>query len=204
MLIALADLTEEVHELSGQVSLADGDVPGPSLRREGVALPRPFEVAVRARRKGDVIHVEGNLQGQVDVSCSRCLGSQEHSVDLGFELRFAEEPEALGGEVPETEDGTCLSAEDLDLSYLATGATALSVSEIVREQVLLDLPVRVLCDDHCRGLCSHCGANRNRDACRCEEEQAEAIDARLAPLQAMQRRLQATPSPNPTDEPTED
>ncbi|MGH7783338.1 MAG: DUF177 domain-containing protein, partial [Candidatus Binatia bacterium] len=52
-------------------------------------------------------------------------------------------------------------------------------NEVVREQILLDLPDQVFCTENCRGLCPKCGANRNLIDCKCEEDN---VDPRWAAL----------------------
>ncbi|HEX8637491.1 MAG TPA: DUF177 domain-containing protein, partial [Pyrinomonadaceae bacterium] len=58
----------------------------------------------------------------------------------------------------------------------------IDVAEIVREQILLNLPEPVYCRDDCKGLCPQCGANRNLIDCKCEEKE---IDPRWAALKGL-------------------
>ena len=67
--------------------------------------------------------------------------------------------------------------DDLGVSYYKDDAVDLS--EIVREQFYLALPMKPLCREDCKGLCPVCGKNRNREACTC---QSEWVDPRLEPL----------------------
>jgi uncharacterized protein len=55
----------------------------------------------------------------------------------------------------------------------------IDVAELVREQILLNLPEQVFCAEDCKGLCPQCGANRNLIDCKCEEKE---IDPRWAAL----------------------
>jgi uncharacterized protein len=55
----------------------------------------------------------------------------------------------------------------------------IDMAPAMREQVLLNIPIRMLCRPDCRGLCSRCGQDLNHDTCDCEEE---SIDSRLAIL----------------------
>ena len=55
----------------------------------------------------------------------------------------------------------------------------LFLADVLREQVLLALPMKVICQSDCRGLCANCGANLNHEECRCE---THATDPRMAPL----------------------
>jgi uncharacterized protein len=58
--------------------------------------------------------------------------------------------------------------------------------ELVAEQIYLALPLKPVCRADCKGLCPHCGANRNEASCGC---QADWIDPRLAPLQRLRDDL---------------
>ena len=109
-------------------------------------------------------------------------------MDVEFTARFlpATAAEPAGGE-EDLEEGVELEGEDLDVSVLPPDATALPVEDLVLEQVLLDLPLRPLCADDCRGLCPRCGTDRNREDCGCGAE--EAVDPRLAPLLELRRKL---------------
>jgi uncharacterized protein len=53
------------------------------------------------------------------------------------------------------------------------------LEDAVREQVLLALPGRMLCQQDCQGLCPQCGANRNRTNCDCVQP---AVDSRWKAL----------------------
>jgi uncharacterized protein len=66
---------------------------------------------------------------------------------------------------------------ELDVGFLTD--EVLDLSEVAVEQVLLALPMRMVCDEKCAGLCPRCGANRNLEgACRCEPD----VDPRWAAL----------------------
>ncbi len=58
----------------------------------------------------------------------------------------------------------------------------MDLSPLIREQVLLALPTRPLCQEDCRGLCPHCGINLNRSACGCR---VETVDPRLEALRSL-------------------
>jgi uncharacterized protein len=84
-----------------------------------------------------------------------------------------------------------LDLEDMDLSYLPAGARYLSMTDVVREQVLLALPSRVLCRPACAGLCARCGADLNAGPCSCPAE-PEVRDVRFASLAQVRKRLEKT------------
>lgn len=197
--------------IHGEVLLAD---PDGSLARDGIRFPEPFRVEGSARMLRGQVIVAGDIQGQIELECGRCLCPLKQAVDIRFEARFAGANSAPGpSDIPvagrsvisvtpstifpgrwiEDDDGIpgiLLDREDLDVSFLPQGATLLRVEDIVREQVLLEVPIRPLCRLDCKGLCSRCGAdlNLNDGGCRCLPE--ETHDLRLAGLAEIKRRLE--------------
>ena len=85
--------------------------------------------------------------------------------------------------------GLQLRADELDISFLPAGAHALVVDDIVREQVLLELPLRPLCKEECRGLCSRCGDDLNVGPCQCGGDPGPG-DLRFAVLADLKKTLE--------------
>lgn len=114
---------------------------------------------VRLEKHGKDILVRGHLEGHLDLTCSRCLDYYAGPFTADFDLLLVPGPEPM---VPEEE----LTAADLDLDYV-TGAMV-DLEGIIREQIILTVPLKPLCREECRGLCPGCGANLNREACTCK------------------------------------
>jgi uncharacterized protein len=72
-----------------------------------------------------------------------------------------------------------LEVEEADLDEQLVEGDEVDLTEIIREQILLNLPEQVLCKEDCKGLCPQCGANRNLIDCDCGEDE---IDPRWAAL----------------------
>ncbi len=184
--LALADVP-----VQGEVRLSDGapEGGGRSLAAEGVRFPEPFRVDAVARRVDGGVLVEGRVEGRVSLECGRCLRPVEQPIDSSFTARFAPPGAAVpaAGDGDDDKESGELAGDDLEVSALPEGATALAVDELVREQVLLALPLRTLCRTDCRGLCPSCGGDRNESDCECEGE--EDVDPRLAPLLELRRQL---------------
>jgi uncharacterized protein len=58
---------------------------------------------------------------------------------------------------------------------------AIDVDEIVKEQILLEVPARTLCREDCKGICPECGIDRNTGECDCTPKE---IDPRWAALKS--------------------
>jgi uncharacterized protein len=115
--------------------------------------------------------VEGRIQAEIELECTRCLQQIERDFDIPFHAAFVA-PENY----TQAKDAE-LRAEDLDVSVLE--GNEIDLTELVREQILLNLPEQVFCREDCKGLCEKCGANRNLINCNCLEKE---IDPRWAAL----------------------
>lgn len=183
--------------IEGEVRLAD---PDGSLARDGIRFPEPFHIEGSARRSRGMVVIGGHVTGVLELECGRCLGKLRQPIDLRFEARHAEAVpvaqapastrarSAHAAVTGEPDDGLLLEREDLDVSFLPPGTTALRVEDVVREQVLLEVPIRPLCRPDCKGLCPRCGADLNAADCGCLPE--ETHDLRLAGLAALKKRLE--------------
>lgn len=131
-----------------------------------------LEVTATAELVEGQIRVEGQLETKIEMACARCLEPVVEDVNRAFDLLYAPLPK---GTVKPKEDR--LQDDDTDIGFFE--GDGLFLADVLREQVLLALPLKVICQSDCRGLCPNCGANLNHEACRCE---THATDSRMAPL----------------------
>ncbi|MCK9376181.1 MAG: DUF177 domain-containing protein [Syntrophobacterales bacterium] len=129
---------------------------------------------VNLSKHGQDILVRGQLTGHLELACSRCLESFEAPADAEFDLLLAPRSTAAGGEDEE------LSQEDLDLDYYS--GEIIDVESLIKEQIILMIPLKPLCQDDCRGLCPRCGANLNQETCQCRNDNVNSPFAHLAKL----------------------
>jgi len=129
--------------------------------------------SVHLSKHGHDILVRGNLSGQMELACSRCLEPFTAPAAIEFDLLLAPGPASAAAKEE-------LSPEDLDLDYYA--GEIVDLESILREQIILMLPLKPLCDESCQGLCPHCGANLKRETCNCLADAVDSPFARLAKL----------------------
>ena len=155
------DLKDLAHEkISFSALFEPGMVDfGPEIRQVG-----PLDWSASAERAGAEIRINGTLSTTIECSCSRCLEAAQVQVTKPFDLFFRERDEEMFDEDEEVE----LEEEDTRTAFF-TG-TKLAIADILREQVLLALPMKVLCRVDCKGLCPTCGTNLNTGACSCPRE----------------------------------
>ena len=138
-----------------------------------IASPIHLEVEVQ-KAGGDKFRLVGRTQATLEVPCSRCLEPFRIPMDAPFDLSYLPQTDIEGVGEREIQDG------DLSTSYYR--GEAIDLSELLREQFYLSLPMKPLHDEQCKGLCPHCGTNLNRETCNCRPAWE---DPRLAALKAL-------------------
>jgi|SRR5450755_3985182 uncharacterized protein len=136
------------------------------------------------RTPGGVL-LEGSVELPLSAPCKRCATEVALTVPVQFTLNLVPaEPSKRerasgdeGEDEPESESKGSFELGQTDLDTYQ-GKT-IDLDPILREQVLLALPMHAVCRDDCRGLCGMCGQNLNEAACGCENRR---VDPRLAVL----------------------
>lgn len=166
MFIGVKEL--ERHPLRLREEFAPGTI---DFRSRDFRQVGPLSVELAAELDGEEIRVAGRLATRVELRCARCLEPVEQELALRFDLVYR--PVASIGR----DDEIGLKPGEIGIGFYAEGG--LFLADLVAEQVHLSLPMKVVCREECRGLCPGCGANLNRERCRCGPA---AVDPRLAPL----------------------
>ncbi|MDE6992731.1 MAG: DUF177 domain-containing protein [Lachnospiraceae bacterium] len=106
--------------------------------------------------------IQGNARFTFALACDRCLRDVDYTFDLSFD-RVVVSPEYTDGGM-ECKD----SVDDEDSSELMEGYH-LNVDELIKNELLLNWPLKVLCREDCRGICKTCGRNLNDGGCGCDD-----------------------------------
>ena len=127
---------------------------------------RPFAHAVRVtgqvRNRAGAMVLHARLSSVLSLVCDRCTRPFEREKTVEYETLLAFELE---------------SGESDDI-VLLSGDGSLELDGLMEEIFLLEMDTKNLCSEDCKGLCPGCGADLNRESCRCKKE----IDPRLAKL----------------------
>ncbi|PKN07758.1 MAG: metal-binding protein [Deltaproteobacteria bacterium HGW-Deltaproteobacteria-8] len=127
---------------------------------------KDFEARMFVTPQDEGFLVVGSFSGSVILPCDRCLKELDLPVSGDFES--FEEPRAKDD-------------DSLEVCRIRRGKNVLDldVAGYLWEQFMLALPVNLLCDEECKGLCPNCGVNRNQESCACAQTEG---DPRLAVL----------------------
>ncbi len=139
-------------------------------------VPDRIDIVCTARRMKENVFIEGTVATAVDVPCCRCLEMIRLPLRSSFKYTFTPSPSRSQDEVE-------LNAADLDFAYYE--GDVIDLDTVIFEQILLQIPIKPLCAESCRGLCPHCGINLNKTSCNCR---GEVLDERLAVLKQFKRQ----------------
>lgn len=138
---------------------------------ERVTLVAPVAVNGKVRLEGAEVFVNGHIETRAQVECDRCLKQVELPVKSDFDLQY------ITGAEYETSASAELTEEVMSVSVF--DGDTIDVDEIVKEQILLATPTRMLCQENCKGICPVCGTDKNTGDCDCETKD---VDPRWAAL----------------------
>jgi len=106
------------------------------------------------------IRLRAAYKGELELLCARCVEPVRAPVQGSFDLIFR--PASADSDAGERS----ITVDETEIGYYEE--SGLSLEDVVREQVLLSLPSRTLCNADCKGLCPRCGQNLNTGTCNCE------------------------------------
>jgi len=112
----------------------------------------------------ETVYLEGQLKTTVSLPCSRCLETTSLPISCRFNYIFS----PSGGPHVEEQE---LSAEDLDTLYYEE--ETIDLDPVVYEQIVMNIPIKALCRDSCKGLCPVCGINLNEGSCQCRAQSGD-------------------------------
>ena len=125
------------------------------------------------------IRLRGRLSAGLELQCARCLEPVRQDIARDFELLYR----PLGADTGRDE----LSVTDAEAEIGYYQDDGILLEDVLREQVLLAMPLKVTCSEDCRGLCLHCGKNLNQEQCSCA---VPMEDPRWAALREIRSKLE--------------
>ncbi len=182
MFIKVKDL--ELRKLEFEESITPGMI---ELGQE-ITQTAPLKTAGRAelvvehrggRESVEDIRVVGSFSTEIEVRCARCLDPVSHAVSENFDLIYR--PQGVDA----VADEASISLAETEIGYYQ--GEGLLLEDVLKEQILLALPVKQVCSTGCKGLCPRCGTNLNTGSCNCA---ASMPDPRWAALEDIRKKLE--------------
>ena len=154
VLITLQEL--ELHRIVVSKTYAPGalDYRGAEFRQA-----TPLTVNAVAELVGAEMRIRGRLETRLEAACDRCLGPVEFPVVRDFDLVYRSVKTIAREEEIE------ISEDELEVGFYH--GEGITLADVLTEQVILSLPMKIICRSECLGLCPTCGVDRNREVCEC-------------------------------------
>lgn len=151
---------ERKKQLDFQFEMEPFDFEGDEIK-----LTKPVTVLGELRVVEDVIEIDVHVNTELEMLCSRCLGSFLHTVDLNAVEKFTNNKDNNDNEE------IVVITEDI-----------LDINEVIINNIISTLPIKRLCNNDCKGLCQECGTNLNVNSCNCGGTE---VDIRMAKLKEL-------------------
>ena len=143
----------------------------------GLKLREAVTGEVTFSNTGNFVVARGKFHTKMELECSRCLKSYTMDVDMPIDEAFSITPP-----VPEMvqEDEEEELPEDAKEPLFEENV--FNLTELLRQNILVAVPIKPLCEEACQGLCPQCGKDLNEGSCECPPDQETSAFAELASL----------------------
>jgi uncharacterized protein len=169
MIIKLYDIRESLS--------VKGSFDGAKFKRpedSDISFLSPVEYEITVQKAGDSVWLRGPVRGRLSLACSRCLDQFAYSVSSRLDIELLPREKAPAS--PEVE----LKTEETNVYYFE--GEEIDIDPYVFEEVMLNMPIKPLCSEACKGICPTCGKNLNVEECRCERMGTTALGEKLRPF----------------------
>ena len=122
------------------------------------------DVNGQVNSKDEVLELKAHVKTNLELTCSRCLDTFIYPIDIDIEERFTNNPDL----------------EDEGIMFV--DGDTINITEVIENCIISTLPIKRLCKEDCKGLCSQCGTNKNVKECQCDNFD---VDIRLAKLREL-------------------
>jgi uncharacterized protein len=159
----------ELRPVTASEQYAPGaiDYHGAEFRQTG-----PLRIEAIAKLEGQEIGIRGHLETQLESSCDRCLGPVKILVSRDFDLVYRPM-----SSIAKAEEEIEIPADEMEVGFYS--GDGIELVDVATEQVILSVPMKVVCRAECRGLCPVCGVNRNLQQCQCSPPEHDSPFALL-------------------------
>ncbi len=141
---------------------------------ENDVILSPVVARLRLEKVGNEVVVKGNLRADIKLQCSRCLKEFCSELSVPVDVVYHSVEELKG------EDKHEVRVEELNTDFYS--GEEMDLLALMEEQIVLNLPMKPLCAELCKGICPKCGTDLNVNSCTCN---ARVIDSRLEVLKKL-------------------
>jgi len=140
-------------------NLPDGEAKPISLSKK-ISLPKAYSVNDKvfvkllgkiSNEKKGIFHFSGNVNAILNLNCDLCLKPFDFKLDFTIDEIFSK-------------------SDDKEEDYLFFSGDVINLEPAVLNNILINMPMKAVCSNNCKGLCGICGHNLNESDCGCKKE----------------------------------
>jgi uncharacterized protein len=133
---------------------------------ESDTIISPIKAKLKIMKIASEVIVKGEVVADIKLQCSRCIKDFEHELSVPVDVVYHPLDELKGEERHEIMSG------ELDMDFYS--GDEMDIMTLMKEQILLNIPMKPLCSDLCKGICRTCGKNLNDGACHCPQKETDS------------------------------
>ncbi len=157
MEIKLGTLHDGINEINLEASA--GELGLEKDEEMAQSFPEKISAGIEVQKLSDRYYVKTKLFTTAYFLCDRCLENFNQNLKCSFRLYYLKSVEE--------------KADESNYRFLPGNAHEIDLTEDVKENLLLAVPMKKLCKESCKGLCTNCGANLNKKKCSCKQEKID-------------------------------
>jgi len=162
----------ELRKVPFSVDFPAGEIDFGDLRQVGT-LHAEGQAELLSNTLGE-IRINGKVNAEIDVNCDRCLEPVQRRIESNFDLFYRPTPENTAHRELAIDEG------EAEIGFYEDGG--IELADVIREYILLSMPMQQVCKEECQGICPQCGLNRNTGHCQCE---TKIVDERWTALREL-------------------
>lgn len=163
----------KLYDMSDQLAVK-GTVDGSRFKRPedtDISFVSPINYDLTLVKSGENVWVRGPVNAELSLTCDRCLEEYTYAVQADLDIELVPKNKVPGGAEME------LRSEELDQYYYE--GEEIDLDPYVYEEAMLNIPIKALCSESCKGMCPVCGKNLNLGECRCEKTGTTILSEKL-------------------------
>jgi uncharacterized protein len=166
MHVDIDDINESGPELIYEEKADSFPALGKIISKNECTFLEPVSIRIQMRKIGDMITAMGSFDTRVRLNCSRCLQPYEAPLYSTFDVTYIHQlPDSVD---PSLQDEVELQAEEIGMIQFS--GNEIDLRDAIQEEVIMALPMTMLCRSDCKGLCTRCGADLNQGNCGCDRK----------------------------------
>ncbi len=127
----------------------------------GNNFTHPVEVDIVVDKTPRQVYLTSDITTSAVFTCDRCIENFDGPLHAKCSMFYI---------FDDLEKG---KFQEDEVRVIAPDTVHIDISDDIRQMILLSIPLKLLCKEDCKGLCSKCGINRNNEQCDCREDQAD-------------------------------